>query len=204
MINLDKGIWTKENLAYTRRILRKLSDDPYLPEIFGYIDDRVANIWVVLAYLAKTLKPYRYAELGVRRGFSMACVAGRVKDATLVGFDSWISRYGGADNPGPDFVCHELAKVGYKGTVSFVNGDCGETVPAYDGAPFPLILADAGHAEPEVYRDIHNCLRLLDVGGYLVIDDLQDTSVMIAWQRVTAERNFWTWQKGRVGVICNG
>lgn len=198
-------IWTKENVNFTKRILRKLSDDPHLPEILDFIDSKVANIWVVLAYLAKVIKPEQYAELGVRRGFSMAIVGARRKTAHLVGFDLWIPSYAGADNPGPEFVKSELAKVGHTGRVELITGDCEKTVPAYEIPTFfPLILADAEHTTEGVLRDIKNCRRLLAPGGYLIIDDLQDGDVARAWQTATSEIGTWTWQKDRVGIIRNG
>lgn len=199
---MDKKIWAKENVAYTRRILRKLEDDPHLDDIFELITNRVANIWVVLAYLAKATKTERYMELGVRRGFSMAIVGGRRKTASLVGFDLWIPGYAGCDNPGADFVKSELQKVGHTGPINFIDGDCAKTVPAYeDKILFPLILNDAGHDPGSVRRDIKNSLPHLAPGGYLVIDDLQDLGVKSAWDAAAAELDCWTWQRDRVGVI---
>ena len=198
-------IWTKENANFTKRILLKMEDDPHLPDIFDFINKEVANIWVVLAYLAKITKPDLYAELGVRKGFSMAIVGARRKRAALVGFDNWTAGYGGASNPGPDFVKSELQKVGHQGPVEFISGDNAVTVPAYEpAAPFPLILADAEHTYDGVLRDIHNCLPMLAPGGYLVIDDLQDAEVMRAWQAAISEIDMWTWQQDRVGIIRNG
>lgn len=204
MIELTK-IWTEENVDFVKRILRKLDDDPHKADIFDLIDQKVTNIWVVLTYLAKALKTERYAELGVRRGFSMSIVGARRKTAHLVGFDSWISGYAGANNPGPEFVKSELAKVGHTGRVELITGDCETTVPAYEIPTFfPLILADAEHTTEGVLRDIKNCRRLLAPGGYLVIDDLQDGDVMRAWEMATFGSRDWTWQKDRVGIIRNG
>jgi predicted O-methyltransferase YrrM len=205
-IDLVKGPWTKENVNFTKRTLRKLDqDDRHLADINTLIDKGVPNIWLVLAYLAKAIKPERYMELGVRRGFSMALVGARRKTATLIGFDLWIPDYGGSPNPGPDFVKSELQKVGHTGQVNFVAGDCNVTVPLYDNSILcPLILADAAHDTPGVLADIKNCLPHLAPGGYLVVDDLQDANVRIGWERAVDGLDCWTWQKGRVGVIQNG
>jgi predicted O-methyltransferase YrrM len=201
MIDLAK-IWTKENVGFVKRTLRKLEDDPHKADIFNFIDQGVVNIWLVLAYLAKTTKLEGYAELGVRRGYSMAIVGARRKAAELVGFDQWISDYAGAPNPGPDFVKSELLKVGHKGLVNLVTGDCAVTVPAYQSDRFfPLVLADADHSIDGVYRDIRNCLPLVAPGGFLIVDDLQDSNVLAGWQMATSEIATWTLQQDRVGII---
>ncbi len=201
MIDITK-IWTKENVTFTKRTLAKLEDDPHKADIFKLIDQEVVNIWLVLAYLAKTTKLERYAELGVRRGFSMALVGARRKTAELVGFDQWITDYAGAPNPGPKFVKSELLKVGHKGPIDLISGDCAVTVLAYQSDTyFPLILVDADHSIDGVFRDIRNCLPLVAPGGFLVVDDLQDKSVLAGWDMATTAIPFWTWHKDRVGII---
>jgi hypothetical protein len=201
MIDIAK-IWTKENIGFTKRTLCKLEDDPHKADIFKLIDQGVVNIWLVLAYLAKVIKPEHYCELGVRRGFSMALVGGRRKTANLLGFDNWQNGYGGTSNPGPDFVKAELAKVGHIGEVEFVTGDCEVTVPAYENRVlFPIALADADHSTDGVCRDIRNCLPLVAPGGFLVVDDLHDGDVLAGWSMAISEINTWTWQEGRVGII---
>jgi predicted O-methyltransferase YrrM len=132
----------------------------------------------------------------------MAIVGARRKTAELVGFDLWISDYAGAPNPGPDFVKSELLKVGHKGPINLISGDCAVTIPAYQSDQlFPIILADADHSIDGVCRDIRNCLPLVAPGGFLVVDDLQDGDVLAGWQMATSEINTWTWQQDRVGII---
>lgn len=195
-------IWTKENVNFTKRTLGKLENDRHKTDIFQLIDDRITNIWLVLAYLAKVIKPHRYMELGVRRGYSMAIVGARRTSAELIGFDLWIPGYASEPNPGPKFVRDEMEKVGHKGLVVLVTGDCAKTVPMYDNSILtPIILADAGHTTEDVLRDIKNCRRLLAPGGYLIIDDLHAPDVMKAWEMATFGSGDWTWQKDRVGII---
>jgi predicted O-methyltransferase YrrM len=202
MVDLLTKIWTKENKGFVKRTLRKLDDDPHKADIFDFIDRGVVNIWLVLGYLAKTTKLERYAELGVRRGYSMAIVGARRKTAELVGFDLWISDYAGVPNPGPEFVRSQLQKADHKGRVELITGDCAVTVPAYQSDQlFPLILTDADHSIDGVYRDIRNCLPLVAPGGFLIVDDLQDSNVMTGWQMATSEISTWTWQQDRVGII---
>jgi len=202
MIDLQK-IWTKENVNFVKRTLLKLEDDSHKPDIIKLIDDKVTNIWLILAYLAKVIKPERYMELGVRRGYSMAIVGARRPTAQLIGFDMWIPEYAGEPNPGPEFVMAEMLKTGHKGKIEFVDGDCAVTVPAHDNSILtPLILADAAHDETGVYRDIINCMPHLAPGGYLVVDDLQDAAVKAGWDRAINGMDCWAWYDGgRVGMI---
>lgn len=201
-MDFDK-IWTKENINFTKKILGKLEDDPHLPAILELIGDEVTNIWLVLPYLAKSLKVDRYAELGVRRGFSMALVGARCPEAHLTGFDNWTAGYGGAPNPGPDLVESELEKIGHTGEVELITGNIEHTVPGYKGDPFPLILVDAEHTRAGQLRDIRNALNHLEPGGYLVVDDLQDENVYGAWQEAIAGIDMEHYEAGRVGVIRN-
>lgn len=202
MIDLE-NIWLPENIRFVRRTLFKLQSDHHIPIIDGLIDQKIANTWLVLAYLSKALKVNRYMELGVRRGFSMAVVGGRRKKAHLVGFDDWQPGYGGAANPGPDFVRDELKAIGHAGKVELITGHVANTVPAYEATEsFPLILVDADHTKDGTYRDILNVLSfLMPGGGHLVVDDLQDGDVASAYAKVTRELELPSWESGRVGVI---
>lgn len=199
------GMWTKANKNFVRRTLNKLEDDPHKADILSFIDNEVTNIWIILAYLAGRTKLERYAEIGVRRGFSMAIVGARRKTAELVGFDIWQAGYAGAPNPGADFVRSELRKVGHTGPINLISGDSALTVPGYQtDRYFPVVLADADHSTGGVYRDIKNSLRLVAPGGFLVVDDLQDDAVLAGWQLAISEVDTWTWQQDRVGIIRKG
>lgn len=202
-MNIFDKMWTKENTDFTRRILAKVEGDKWRDEIYQFLNDRTANIWLVLAYLSRTLEVGRYLEVGTRRGYSLAVVAGRQPKAALWSFDLWISNYAGVHNPGPDFVREQLARVGHKGPVEFVVGDSHKTLPQFrPDELFPLILVDGDHSEAGSYQDITDCLRLLAPGGYLVVDDMQDPAVARAFERASAglEAN----AQDRVGLLYRG
>ena len=91
--------------------LKRFGDD------WGY-----ADLVTVVMGLADVIKPRSYLEIGVRRGRSVCAVASRANDCDIAMFDMWIDNYAGMDNPGPDFVREELAKVGYRGKAEFHNG----------------------------------------------------------------------------------
>jgi predicted O-methyltransferase YrrM len=200
------SLFTKENKAYITRILSQLEGDQYRDEIIEMSRDEIrVNIWLVLAHLAKVLKPERYLEIGVRRGYSMALVAGRQLNCELWGFDNWVKDYASVPNPGPPFVQSELAKIGYTRPINFVTGDSQETLPLFC-APvlFPLILVDGEHSFTAAYSDMRYCLRMLAPGGYMVVDDMHNPEVLTAWERITAEVHYPHQVSGWAGVMYAG
>ncbi|HUQ19164.1 MAG TPA: class I SAM-dependent methyltransferase [Gemmatimonadaceae bacterium] len=170
-------------------ILDKLSTDPYLEfvrkfyaaglQTFG--DHWVyADINTVLIGLATRLNVESYLEIGVRRGRSMAMVTTSSPMCTIAGFDLWIADYAGMENPGPDYVRSELARLGYKGELSLVAGDSRHTIPewfaAHPDAFFDLITVDGDHSTEGARNDLENVLPRLKIGGALVFDDISNQS----------------------------
>ena len=110
---------------------------------------RYADSTTVLMAASRMLQPKAYLEIGVRRGRSAAAVGAMAPDCAIYGFDLWLSDYGGLDNPGPDFVRGEIAAAGHHGTVTFVSGDSGVTVPKFlDEHREPLLRADQRRRRP--------------------------------------------------------
>lgn len=170
-------------------ILDKLSTDSYLEFVkrfygaglrtFG--DNWVyADINTVLIGLTRRLKVERYLEIGVRRGRSMAMVAMHSPDCTIVGFDLWITDYAGMENPGPDYVRSELARLGYRGDLALVAGDSRQTIPEWFATHrdsfFDLITVDGDHSTEGARNDLENVLPRLKIGGALVFDDISNQS----------------------------
>ena len=137
---------------------------------------RYADSTTVLMAAARMLQPKAYLEIGVRRGRSAAAVGAMAPDCAIFGFDLWLSDYGGLDNPGPDFVRGEIAAAGHHGTVTFVSGDSGVTVPKFLDEHrelyFDLINVDGDHSVPGAARDLANVLPRLKIGGVIVFDDI--------------------------------
>jgi predicted O-methyltransferase YrrM len=137
---------------------------------------RYADIATVLLCLSETLKPRSYLEIGVRRGRSVAAVASRNNDCSLVLLDMWIEDYAGMKNPGAAFVREELVRVGHKGPVRFVNGDSHKTLPALfrenPHLTFDLITVDGDHETQGAIQDLCDVLPRLNRGGCIVFDDV--------------------------------
>jgi len=140
-------------------------------EFWWYLD--IVN---VLFAASRKIKPKNYLEIGVRRGRSVCVVARGNPEINIIGFDMWIPEYAGMDNPGSDFVRFELNKHGFKGNVTFVDGDSHVTVPHYFSQNpqemFDLITVDGDHSEEGAFDDLLNVIPHLNVGGILVFDDI--------------------------------
>ena len=90
---------------------------------------RYVDIASALAAATELLRPSSYLEVGVRRGRSMAIVAARTPKCSIIGVDMWQPNYAGMENPGPDHVRAELAKVGFAGDLELLTGDSHRVLP---------------------------------------------------------------------------
>lgn len=141
-----------------------------------------------LNWYARHFHPANYLEIGVRRGRSMSQVLTQSPDTRAFGFDLWIAGYGSdpaqgiqVENPGPDFVLAELARLGVQNLPKLVRGDSHETVPAFLAEPtnpraFDLILVDGDHSDEGARRDLDAVVDHLAPGGVLIFDDLRNAA----------------------------
>jgi predicted O-methyltransferase YrrM len=197
-------------------LLDRLSRDEYMDFVRGYYrnaldqfgdDWTYADINTVLFGIASRVPIHDYMEIGVRRGRSMAMVAGHAPNARIVGFDMWIEGYAGMDNPGPDAVRTELAALGYHGDLRFVNGDSAKTVPEWFAAHperwFDLITVDGDHSIEGARTDLTNVINRLRVGGMLVFDDMSNPShpgLAQVWREtIGADARFSCWEFTELG-----
>ncbi|MEX2644202.1 MAG: class I SAM-dependent methyltransferase [Acetobacterales bacterium] len=203
-----------KDAGYIRRALalyETLIPDDYTRYLAAYYRDgleRFGDDWVyadivtVLLCLAETIRPRRYLEIGVRRGRSACAVAAAAPTAELALFDMWVAGYAGMDNPGPALVRSELAKVGHRGAVRFIDGDSRITLPehfAQDGAPtYDLITVDGDHSDEGAARDLCAVLPHLSVGGAVVFDDIAHPAhpgLAAVWHGLVAgDRRFSSWE----------
>jgi predicted O-methyltransferase YrrM len=142
-----------------------------------------------LRQISEGLQPRNYLEIGVRVGKSASMVASAAPDVGFAGFDLWVSPYAGLDNPGPDHVRRQLARVGHRGAVSFFDGDSRSTVPQFleanPGLQFDLVNVDGDHSDEGAWIDLVNVAPVIAPGGYLVFDELTHPAhtLLPIWRR---------------------
>jgi predicted O-methyltransferase YrrM len=197
-------------------LMRRLTPDDYTRVMARFYEEGLerfgagwsfADIVTVLLTAAERLKPRRYLEVGVRRGRSACAVASRAPECALALFDMWMENYAGMANPGPDLVRDELAKVGHRGKVEFVDGNSHATLKRYfrdqPEALFDLITIDGDHSEAGATEDIGDALPRLAIGGALVLDDISHPAhpeLRRVWERMlVGEPRFSTWSFTDVG-----
>ena len=180
-------------------VLAKLTSEPYARFVSEYYrhglaqcGDRwaYADMSTVLFGIATTIPIDSYLEIGVRRGRSLAIVGATAPRCSIVGFDLWVQNYAGVENPGPDFVRAEMAKVGHKGTLTLVDGDSKRTVQDYfhdnPNTYFDLVAVDGDHSLQGATVDLRNVIPRIKIGGVLVFDDIcsqEHPYLQGVWQR---------------------
>jgi predicted O-methyltransferase YrrM len=214
--SLARNILTRRYVELARDLLQRLTPDDYGQYMIQFYEDgvkrlgdawRYADIVTVLLGLTEMLKPRRYLEIGVRRGRSACAVASMAPSCDFALFDMWIQDYAGMENPGPEFVRAELAKVNYQGRCEIVDGDSHRTLPRYFAAnleaAFDLITVDGDHTDNGASQDLCDVLPRLTVGGAIVFDDVshpKHPGLRAVWRRLVAEDpRFSSWSFDEVG-----
>lgn len=138
----------------------------------------------VLNWWARAMQPRTYLEIGVRRGRSMAQVLSESPATHAYGFDLWLPGYGSipeqgivAENPGPEFVADELARIGAAAPAGLTRGNSHDVVPAFfDDATSPqeidLLLVDGDHTDDGARKDLAIAFERVAPGGAIIFDDL--------------------------------
>jgi len=116
----------------------------------------------LLRVLTETKKPSRILEIGCAVGFS-ACLmamhgAENCRVTTIDRYDYMIGR-----------ARENFRKYGLEDRITLIEGDAAGILPMLAG-PFGLIFVDA--AKAQYLSFLPECLRLLELGGLLVCDDV--------------------------------
>lgn len=196
--------------------LRLLEPDDYLVYVTEFVAAgrrqagdswRYADILTVLAAAGELLEPDSYLEIGVRRGRSAAILASVAPECAIVGLDLWEEGYAEMENPGPELVRAELAKVVHRGRLELIQGDSHELLPRLlEERPelsFDVVTVDGDHTPDGAERDLRDVLPRLRIGGALVFDDVRHSAhpeLAEVWERVVvSDRRYAAWQFDGVG-----
>lgn len=145
-----------------------------------------------LRLLADRMQPQNYLEVGVRLGSSLAMVAASCPTTNISAYDLWISPYAGLENPGPEHVRQQVAKLGFRGAIGFIDGDSRQTVPRTlqenPGQTYELVTVDGDHSNEGAWADLCNLAPVVAPGGYLLFDDLTNPhhTLLEVWERFKA------------------
>jgi predicted O-methyltransferase YrrM len=132
------------------------------------------DIHDTLASICAWLRPESYLEIGVDGGGSLGAVLGAT-DALrrIVLCDIWDARYCEHGLTNHDHITDLLARSGYAGNAAFLDGDSHLLLPALPAeVRFDLITVDGDHSAAGARRDLDDCWPHLNLGGVLVIDDV--------------------------------
>lgn len=148
-----------------KEVISKLKKDiMWTKYLFRMLDNKEVEHRQVLLAAAQELETVTgYLELGVWKGWSMAVVASAT-NAPMLGIDRWNGDDVGSDNPGPNYVKEEVAKIG-SNIVTLITGDVKNKL-LYKGFDYNLALIDAGQSLQVVKDVAENCK------GIVVIDDV--------------------------------
>lgn len=115
-----------------------------------------------LNVLLGQIKPKQILEIGTAIGFSSSLMAQHIGEGGQV---TTIDRYEKMINEAKQ----NYEKQGITDKVTLLEGDAAEVLPTLEG-PYDMIFMDS--AKAKYYDFLPECMRLLKVGGLLIVDDV--------------------------------
>lgn len=168
-----------ENIEATKNLKPLFESDPiYGKMAVDWLNISQPESRAFITFLARTLVPSTYLEVGVRRGWSTAAVALASPNCDIYAFDEWHVNYASVPNPGPSFVQDEMKKVGYTKPIIFVSGDSHATLrqffSTHPDKMLEMILIDGDHSTAGALQDLEDTMPHVAVGGIMIFDDILD------------------------------
>jgi len=193
----------------TLRVLKKANPgDLYYEAYVGHWrqhKEKFMDTYHVMWQIATEFQPRRILEIGVRTGLSISqLLSGYIHEQ----FNA-IERVVLCDlfNDGfcsPGLVRYNLMTLAIPKEVidkiEFLSGDSKSKIPEFIGdnpdQKFDYILVDGSHDKDDARHDLSMCHDILDVGGFMLFDDISPTGVMLkdVWDEFKAEhRQEYDW-----------
>lgn len=162
---MSRPVVKPELVDFMRKELKPFSGG--LAEIEAYANERGIPIIphetaVFLNMIVGMLKPQRILEIGTAIGFSGSMMAQHLGEeghlTTIDRFDIMIER-----------AKNNFEKMGLSDKVTLLEGDAANILPTLEQT-FDLIFMDS--AKAKYYEFLPHCMRVLEEGGMLIIDDV--------------------------------
>lgn len=162
---MSRPVVKPELVDFMRKELKPFSGG--LAEIEAYANERGIPIIphetaVFLNMIVGMLKPQQILEIGTAIGFSGSMMAQHLGEeghlTTIDRFDIMIER-----------AKNNFEKMGLSDKVTLLEGDAANILPTLDET-FDLIFMDS--AKAKYYEFLPHCMRVLEEGGMLIIDDV--------------------------------
>jgi predicted O-methyltransferase YrrM len=202
-------IKSPDNINATKKLEPILASDTiYGPQVMDLLNKSQPETRAIVHFIAKTLQPSSYLEVGVRRGWSTCALAMAAPECEIYAFDEWQVNYAHVPNPGPDFVTGEAAKFGYTKPINFVSGDSHYTLKQFfsqnPGKTIDMILIDGDHSEAGALMDLRDTMPHVTIGGAMLFDDIYDIpSLHDVWRGLASEFpnfRYFSFNENRPGV----
>jgi len=112
------------------------------------------------------------------------------------------------NNPGPKFVSRELKKIGYKGNITYINGDSHKLIPKYfkdnPNEFFDIITVDGDHSADGASLDLRDVLPHLKIGGVVIFDDICQRNMEYlrkVWKKYVSDNSrYRCWEYDNLGL----
>lgn len=206
---IKNEVLSKKNINDTINVLNKLKRDKFGDDIIlSMKNNKNMDIRPTLSWLSKYISPKNYMEIGIRIGYSLACVTSFSPKCDVFGFDMWVEKYAGVENPGIDFVLKQIKKTKHEGKINFINGDTKKTLPLFfkeNDITFDLITVDGDHSIAGAKNDLFYAFQKCNKGGAIVFDDIAIKSLKLnkVWnemENIYKNYNFFSFKEGKWGV----
>jgi ADP-heptose:LPS heptosyltransferase/SAM-dependent methyltransferase len=163
------------------RILKKLlPEDKYYEAYQWHYNknkDKFMDTYHFAWYIGSVVRPKRVLEIGCRTGISICQLLSAYTDYSGLELVLLCDTFTEAPAVGPDIVFNALKYLNIPvDKVQFMIGDSISQIPAYaqkfPDSKFDYILVDGCHDKDYARQDLFNCSKIIDIGGYIVFDDL--------------------------------
>ena len=166
--------WATAAIFNTLRILKKINpDDKYLEAYYWHYNKRqdiFTDLYHFLWWFGANHTPKKILEIGSRTGISICQLLSSVmfyeKIEKIVLCDNF------SEIGSPEIILRNLEYLNIPtDKVEFIVGDSLEEIPKLT-EKFDYILVDGCHDKPYATADLENVVDLINVGGYIAMDDL--------------------------------